>query len=229
MADSQIARPKRQGNYVPERLKLIEPEIAKRYAAGESAKSLAAEYGISKTGVQSAARRQGVAVRGKPEAAQLYRTVDPTLTPEELTDTRPIAQQVAERLGYGTSAGLSYDREFQTACTKEYRRRSCGRYREVDSRRKWFLNNIPAWTTRKQLQVFYDMAADLGLEVDHIIPLQGENVCGLNVPSNLQILHQSKNQSKQNKCRWISDPLIGPPRDLMNGGSNRGSRVRTLR
>jgi len=67
---------------------------------------------------------------------------------------------------------------------------------------------MPLWLNENQLaeiREFYTLAKELQwlseepLHVDHIIPLQGENVCGLHVPWNLQILPRSHNCKKSNK------------------------------
>jgi hypothetical protein len=75
-------------------------------------------------------------------------------------------------------------------------------------RRSAKLQRTPPWSTIKEeleIKQFYLNASKLtketGIphEVDHIIPLQGENVSGLHVPWNLQILSRSLNIRKGNR------------------------------
>lgn len=75
-------------------------------------------------------------------------------------------------------------------------------------RRAKKLSATPKWLTKEELQQIeelYEIAQAFKLytgqeyHVDHIVPLQGNNVCGLHVPWNLQILEASENLSKHNK------------------------------
>lgn len=70
------------------------------------------------------------------------------------------------------------------------------------------IQRTPKWLTKEQLkeiEEFYILAQELswlsegGLHVDHIIPLRGENISGLHVPSNLQIIPAKENLKKRNK------------------------------
>lgn len=66
----------------------------------------------------------------------------------------------------------------------------------------------PPWLTdemKVEMQNFYVTAqlvvrlTGIQHDVDHIIPLSGETVCGLHVPWNLQILQATVNRAKHNK------------------------------
>ena len=70
------------------------------------------------------------------------------------------------------------------------------------------LNRTPPWANMKKIERIYMFAAwaskftDEPIEVDHIIPLQGKNISGLHVETNLQILSRSENSQKNN--RWAA-------------------------
>ena len=75
-------------------------------------------------------------------------------------------------------------------------------------RRASQLSATPSWLTDKhhtQIADMYWLAKDLetisgeSYHVDHIVPLQGKNVCGLHVPWNLQVLPATENIRKNNK------------------------------
>jgi len=69
-------------------------------------------------------------------------------------------------------------------------------------------NAVPKWIDsqlKQEIQKFYIEARSktketgINYEVDHIVPLMGENVCGLHVPWNLRVITRFENRSKQNK------------------------------
>jgi hypothetical protein len=70
------------------------------------------------------------------------------------------------------------------------------------------LQATPSWLTPedyKQIEVEYSLAQWASevmkeeFHVDHIVPLQGKNVCGLHVPWNLQVIPAVANLKKGNK------------------------------
>lgn len=65
----------------------------------------------------------------------------------------------------------------------------------------------PAWITDemvKQMERIYETRPP-GHHVDHIVPLDGSLVCGLNVPWNLQHLRKLNNLRKSNRS-WPGSP-----------------------
>lgn len=80
----------------------------------------------------------------------------------------------------------------------------------------------PSWLTSHhwdQMKNVYIMAkktaelAGFNCHVDHIVPLKGDDVCGLHVPWNLRVVSQSYNSKKSNN---IDDGILFEP-SLMNG------------
>jgi hypothetical protein len=75
-------------------------------------------------------------------------------------------------------------------------------------RRAKKLKATPDWLTEEhceEIKDFYTICkmfqiyTGLTYHVDHIVPLQGETVCGLHVPWNLRVIPASENLSKSNK------------------------------
>jgi hypothetical protein len=76
---------------------------------------------------------------------------------------------------------------------------------ETAKRRAAKKQAMPPWANPRELQAVYiecrRMTAETGIphHVDHIHPLQSEEVCGLHVPWNLQIIPAAENARKSNK------------------------------
>ena len=72
-------------------------------------------------------------------------------------------------------------------------------------RRKYAKIATPSWADMDSIKLKYIEAHRMGLlsgvphHVDHIVPLQGKNVCGLHSPNNLRAIPASDNLRKQNR------------------------------
>jgi len=76
-------------------------------------------------------------------------------------------------------------------------------------------NGTPPWLTethKKEIENFYWLSKDLECitgekyHVDHIMPIRGENICGLHVPWNLQVLPSDINIKKSNRLLTTVTP-----------------------
>jgi hypothetical protein len=88
----------------------------------------------------------------------------------------------------------------------DYQKRNPEVYRANSAKRHARkLNATPKWANQDRIKNIYFEAQRMQLEtgekydVDHIVPLQGENVCGLHVENNLRIILAKDNRSKHNK------------------------------
>lgn len=105
------------------------------------------------------------------------------------------AARVEEKLEYGRAwRALNKER------TQLYRRKNAGLYAfHAALRRKRVQRATMKWTEFEQIKELYLDAAERGMQVDHVVPLAGKNVCGLHVLANLQLLTESENKSKRNR------------------------------
>ena len=97
------------------------------------------------------------------------------------------------------------NRELDRLWDQRNRARKSEYWRAYDARKN---SACPAWASREKMRVFYEEArrrtqeTGVQYEVDHIVPLKGETVCGLHCEFNLRVITKSQNASKCN--RWAA-------------------------
>jgi hypothetical protein len=99
--------------------------------------------------------------------------------------------------------------EAQLEKKQKYRLENKGKVNYLNTlRKKVVKQRTPLWLSsfdRLKIKCYYSIAAMLtnvnkeSWHVDHIVPLQGEIVSGLHVPTNLQLLRSVDNIRKKNK------------------------------
>lgn len=98
-----------------------------------------------------------------------------------------------------------------SARKKAYRSANKPLFNAMSAKRRAYQRS-PAWLTdfdKLKIKCIYSIASMLSHEnkeawhVDHIIPLQGKEVCGLHVPNNLWFVRAEENLSKGNKLLGI--------------------------
>lgn len=100
----------------------------------------------------------------------------------------------------GPRVGRSKTKDLCQKCYKRtYLETNRPRHRAyVNMRRKRVRQATPAWADRRAIVDFYE-ACPTGMEVDHVLALQGELVSGLHVLENLQYLPITDNRVKGNR------------------------------
>lgn len=89
---------------------------------------------------------------------------------------------------------------------RDYRQKRPDYYAAREScRRAEKLRATPPWAEIDAIRLVYKKAAELGMEVDHVVPLKSDIVCGLHCWANLQLLVKPENSSKNNR-HWPDMP-----------------------
>jgi len=129
-----------------------------------------------------------------------YRANSPTLAERERGYSKQYAKRQREKRLASLKKWRDANQEKQKELIAQWKKLNKDKTRAYASkRRSQKLNAIPPWFEKEKVALAYKKAKEWGFEVDHVIPLQGKNVCGLHCWSNLQLLDAKLNHSKGNR------------------------------
>lgn len=103
------------------------------------------------------------------------------------------------------------NKERNAAINAEWKRSNAEAVRSASNKKNAIRRQAtPAWANQFFISEAYDLArlrtkaTGIKWSVDHIIPLSGENVCGLHVESNLQVIPLSENCRKGTRLMVVA-------------------------
>ena len=126
-------------------------------------------------------------------------------------------KMIEEYLGFLKTISVELESKRTSIYNKSYYLDNISTFREKSYKRMLKEKSaIPKWLSKdhkKEIKLLYDKSWEMThsiddgevYQVDHIIPLQGKEVCGLHVPWNLRIITREENIKKRNSL--ISDLL----------------------
>jgi hypothetical protein len=95
------------------------------------------------------------------------------------------------------------NKEKRAHIKQRYAAANRGRYASYTAKRRAILlNAMPKWVDPEDITFVYEIAKMFSMTVDHIMPLQAKNSCGLHVPWNLQLMTKEENCAKHNRTDW---------------------------
>ncbi len=137
---------------------------------------------------------------GRHQAARRERGLrNRVRTPEQQEARR---QQGLARLKAWSEANPDRCKEVRKASAKKWTDENRSRVYAKNSARRAYMRQATFPGFDRWIEAIYETAQDLGLQVDHVMPLKGKNFCGLHVPWNMQLLSKSRNSAKRNAAPW---------------------------
>ena len=115
-----------------------------------------------------------------------------------------------ERLAPIRSAWTKANKERHAALISKWSKENKPIRREACARRRFTVKQAtPAWRDEELIELVYAEADHRGMTVDHIVPLQAPNVCGLHVHYNMQLLSRCDNAGKGSRIFFLIPVLQG--------------------
>jgi len=118
------------------------------------------------------------------------------------------ARWASNNIEYNRARWRSYGtlhKETRKEKSKQYRKNNPEYFaKKAMDRKAKKLQATPIWASHTYLELWYKLAkleetrTGRKVHVDHIVPLQGKNVCGLHYEHNMQLLFAEDNRAKSN-------------------------------